>query len=91
MVCILKSTQFNITPPAEQKDCGNSKCQPTNNEILFIDYGIQLKEAEKVVSKAIHVSNNIIETINDNLHNANLIQECPPSSLLDIKYLERQW
>jgi len=43
------------------------------------------------MSRAIDAANNIIETINDNLHNANLIHECPPGSLPDIRALETHW
>ncbi len=63
----------------------------SQKEILFTDWDIQLKHAERAVSRANDVANNIIKTINDNLHNANLIQEFPPSNLPDIKVLERQW
>jgi len=49
--------------------------EESHKEILFTNWDIQLKQAERVVSKATDAANNIIETINANLHNANLILE----------------
>jgi len=43
------------------------------------------------VTRATDFATNTIETINDNFHNANLIQECLPRSLPNIKDLETKW
>lgn len=66
------------------------RIEESHKEILFPDWDIHLKQTERAVSRATNVANNIIKTINDKLHNANLIQECPPGNLSDIKVLERQ-
>lgn len=75
----------------EGREIDLPRIEESHKEILSTAWEIRLKQEEEEVSRAINPTNNIIQTINDNLHNANLIQEFPPGSLLDIRVLERQW
>lgn len=47
--------------------------EESHKENLFTDWDIQLKQVEREVSRETDATNNVIETINDNLQNANLI------------------
>lgn len=40
---------------------------------------------------ATRAANSIIEAINENLHDTNLVKECVPGFLPNVKQLEQQW
>jgi len=43
------------------------------------------------MTTTIGIENNIIEAVNENIHNANLVKECIPGALPDMRHLEQQW
>lgn len=86
---ILGFITWQDTPEGREVDL--PVIEESHKEMLFTDWDIQLKQAEREISRATNATNNIIETINDNLHNPNLIQEFPLGDLLDIKFLQRKW
>jgi len=65
--------------------------EESHKEILFSEWETRLIKAKRETSRARGVRNNIIELINDNLHNANLIFECSLENLPKAKVLEKQW
>jgi len=64
------------------------KLEEYHKDILFTDWDSRLKQAERATTIA---ANNIIEAINENLHGTNLVRECVPRFLLNVKQLEQQW
>ena len=51
------------------------KLDESHKEILFVKWDSRLREAEQAMEDATIVANNIIECVNENLHNANLVAE----------------
>lgn len=58
------------------------KLEESHKDILFIDWDSRLKQTETTIVIAV---NNIIEAINENLEGANLVTECVPRFLPNVK------
>ena len=49
------------------------------------------KEEKQATQDVVAVTNNVIESVNENLHSANLVAETTHGFLLNVKQLELQW
>ena len=51
------------------------KLDESHKEILFASWGSQFEEVEQETQDAAVAGNNVIESVNENLHSANLVEE----------------
>lgn len=66
------------------------KIEESHKDLLFAYWDTQLKQAKRATVTTASATNSIIEVVNENLHSANLVKECIPRALPDIKQLEQQ-
>lgn len=67
------------------------KIDESQKEILFAKWDSRLREAEQAMEDAATTTNNIIECVNENLHNANLVAETTPGFLPKAQQLQVVW
>lgn len=67
------------------------KLEESRKYILFTDWDSRLKEVERATMIATTIENIIIEAINENLHGANMVNECLLGFLCNGKQREEQW
>lgn len=63
--------------------------EESHKEIFFIGWEIRPKHVEVTMFNVKDISNNLIETINDNLFKENLISNCHEGALTYIKLLTK--
>ena len=67
------------------------KIEESHKDIVFQECMIRLKHVDMVIYSVRDISNNIIESISDNLMQANLILYFSKDSFLGVKFLTRTW
>ena len=66
------------------------KLDESHKEILFASWGSRLKGAKQATEDVAVATNNIIESVNENLDSANLVAETTPGFISNAKQLELQ-
>lgn len=67
------------------------RVKESHKDVSFTDWEIQIKKPTRVVLSARKASNNIIQTINDNIWYASFIQRCSPRNMPEIDDLQLIW
>jgi len=73
------------------KEANLPRIEEKHKEILFTEWEHQIMKAERAISRARSMMNNITQFINDSLYSINLISDCVPGSLPKVKETENRW
>ena len=75
----------------EGKRAGAPIINDSHKELLFKNWDVQLREAEKAAEEAATAAGNITDCVNENLHKVNLISETIPGYLPQAQQLQTEW
>jgi len=75
----------------EGKRAGAPRINENHKELLFNKWDDQIREAEKAAEMAATMASILIDSVNENLHRANLIVETTPGYLPNRQRLEAEW
>jgi len=73
------------------KRAGAPRINENHKELLFNRWDDQIKEAEKAAEMAATTASILIDSVNENLHRANLIAETTSGYLPNKQRLEEEW
>jgi len=85
------SNFLNWQKSEDGKKVDMPKLDESHKEILFVNWDSQLRKAKQAVEDVATATNNVIECLNENLHNSNLVVETTPGFLSNAKQLQAVW
>ena len=75
----------------EGRRAGAPIINDSHKELLFNNWDVQLREAEKAAEEAATATGNIIDCVNENFHKLNLISEIILGHLPQAQQLQTEW